>query len=343
MFELALKHPLQRCWLAVLCVSACLIHVGAVTAEESASPHSLTAILSGEIPANATDLRAMQEHVQSLTPQLVAATVAVRVGHAHGSGVVISGDGYVLTAAHVAGQPNQAARITLSDGRQLTGTTLGVYRTLDAGLIRIPANPAGDPWPHAKMGKSEDVSPGQWCLATGHPGGFQSGRQPVVRLGRILSLKEDATVHTDCTLIGGDSGGPLFDMQGQVIGVHSRIGGPLNVNLHVPVNTYSQQWDRLTRGDSWGHVPGTQPYIGVYGEPMSDVARISEVPAGTPADKAGLRSGDIVIQFAGKPVSNFDSLKSCVEDEQPGNRVNIEVLRNGQRELLQLVIGDNRD
>ena len=343
MLNRTLNDSLLRAGLTVVAISLSLACADALASEASENKHSLTAILSGSIPADAADLRAMQAHVQSLTPRLVAATVAVQAGHAHGSGVVISGDGFVLTAAHVVGKPNLAARIIMADGRELAGTTLGVYRTLDAGLIRIAANPTSNPWPHVKMGSSADVTPGQWCLATGHPGGFRSGRQPVVRLGRILSLKEDATIHTDCTLIGGDSGGPLFDMQGQVIGVHSRIAGPLNVNLHVPVGTYSREWNRLTRGDSWGHIPGTRPYIGVYGVQMSQVAKISEVPTGTPADKAGLRKGDVVVQFAGKPVTDFDSLKSFVADEQPGNQVSLTVLRDGQRIVLHLVIGDNRE
>ena len=328
---------------AIVVITAILFSCLPAYAQQEDASTVLAAILDGQVPANPSELLVMQHHVQALSARLVAMTVAVQVGHAHGSGVIISQDGYVLTAAHVAGQPDQRAAVILHDGRRLTGKTLGVFRTLDAGLIRI-VNPSRLRLTHAVMGDSSDVAGGQWCLATGHPGGYQSGRQPVVRLGRILDIKDDSTLQTDCTLISGDSGGPLFDLQGRVVGVHSRIGGALNVNLHVPISAYRQQWDRLARGEVWGHSPGTKPFIGVEGKVASDQAQITKVHPGTPADIAGIRPGDVIIRFGGKVVTDFDSLKTHVADEQPGNRVTVEVLREGeQRRVLQLKVGDRND
>jgi S1-C subfamily serine protease len=284
----------------------------------------------------------LQTRLQTLSAEAIPATVAVAVGAAQGSGVIVSPDGYVLTAAHVVGEPGRHARIYLHDGRSVNGKTLGVFRTMDAGLIRISAavQPgSGEPWPHAEMGESENLKPGQWCLATGHPGGFQSDRSPVVRVGRILNVDENTAITSDCTLIGGDSGGPLFDMQGKVVGVHSRIGGSLKMNLHVPVNTYQASWERLAAGESWGFVPGNQPFIGVIGEPDSDIARIANVYEGTPAEKAGIRAGDVITRFAGRRVTTFSSLKMLVESQRPGSKVVMEVLRNESRLRMEIVVG----
>src|SRR5438876_11640505 len=106
------------------------------------------------------------------------------------------------------------------------------------------------------MGKSDELTKGEWCLATGHPRGYKPGRTPPVRLGRDLTFG-NTIIKTDCTLVGGDSGGPLFDMQGRVIGIHSRIGQTLAQNMHVPVDTYRETWDRLVKGDRvYGNIGG---------------------------------------------------------------------------------------
>jgi serine protease Do len=190
------------------------------------------------------------------------------------------------------------------------------------------------------MGKSSDLNIGQWCLATGHPGGFERGRPPVLRLGRVLAIDENSAITTDCTLIGGDSGGPLFDVEGNVIGIHSRIGGPLNVNLHVPINTYREEWTRLAAGEEWGHLPGMAPFIGVQGEAEAEDAVIVQVMPEGPAAQAGVKPGDVIVRFDGKPIGNFESLKQLVAEEQPGETVVIQVRRGDQVLSLRLVIGN---
>jgi serine protease Do len=328
----------------------CLLFAGVYSsigysAESLAVEPRLKAIFSGDVPENVEDLRAMQRHVQSLSENVLRATVGVQVGSAQGSGVIISSDGFVLTAAHVIGKSGRVAQVFLSDGRRASATTLGTFRTMDAGLLKIQSPPDNDKseWPHATLGNSNTTALGQWCLATGHPGGIQNGRQASVRLGRILSINPSNALSTDCTLIGGDSGGPLFDMQGTVIGVHSRIGGPLTANLHIPVNSFQESWDRLARGDNWGHTPGNRPFIGVQGEAKSNVARLTRVFPKSPAEQAGLKVEDIVVSFAGQTIRDFDSLRSYVEDQEPGARVPIEVQRGDQRLTLEVEIGRVRE
>ena len=280
----------------------------------------------------------MEQHQQKLAKKVIACTVGVVVGPAHGSGVIVSKDGYVLTAAHVAGQPNRPATIILPDGRRAEAKTLGLYRTMDAGLMKL--NDQG-PWPHAEMADYREIKEGAWCAVTGHPGGFQEGRNPVLRIGRVLS-KDKFTITTDCTLVGGDSGGPLFDMSGKVLGINSRIGHSLNNNMHVPVATYRETWNRLVSGDAWGHLPGTGPYIGVLGDMNSDAAKIARVFPGTPAQEAGIKPGDVIVEFAGKPVIDFASLQLHVNDSQPGDKVKLK-LRRGQGTVeLEIVIGKQK-
>jgi serine protease Do len=292
-------------------------------------------LFDGEPPQTIADLTAMQQHQQDLAKRLVACTVAVVVGAAHGSGVIISQDGYVLTAAHVAGTPNRRAMVIMADGRRVGATTLGCHLTLDAGLMKITE--AG-PWPYSEMSEDDSARGGQWCVVTGHPGGFQEGRPPVVRIGRVLTTDRFA-VTTDCTLVGGDSGGPLFDMNGRVIGINSRIGRDLTANLHVPVVAYRESWDRLKNGDQWGHFPGTGPVIGVRGAPDAGDAKIAQVYPGTPAEKAGIKSGDVIVKFNGRGVSDFSSLQLLVNDCKPGDKVEVELFREDRRVLLELVIG----
>lgn len=324
--------------LALLCIAGV---VDPLFAEEERTVVRRPVI--NRVPTDLGDLRSMQTHVQELAKKVIPATVAVQVGAAQGSGVIISPDGYVLTAAHVSGRPGRNATLVLEDGSKVAGETLGLFRTLDAGLIRITQSPPRDKWPFAAMGDSTEIRRGQWCIAAGHPGGFEEHRPPIVRLGRVLSFQEDSTINTDCTLIGGDSGGPLFNMNGKVIGVNSRIGNPLNVNLHVPVNVYRESWDRLVDGDTWGHLPGQRPFIGVQGEKDGTDATISKVFAGTPAARAGLQPGDLILRFGGRRVKDFPELQSMVRDEQPGNRVKMIVRRDNDTLELDLIIGKRTD
>ena len=169
-------------------------------------------------------------------------------------------------------RPGTKAMITLSDGSMVRATTLGMNRNVDAGLIKIDPNQNdGRPWPHATLGKSENLVPGMWCVATGHPGGYDKSRGPVTRVGRILAVKDGAIV-TDCALIGGDSGGPLFDIAGRLIAIHSRIGNDVADNLHVPIDHYGLSWERMRDGEAWGFLPGFRPVLGVTGSKSSPQA-----------------------------------------------------------------------
>jgi len=208
-----------------------------------ANPKELAAAFSKPIPSSIADLKNMEKRVKELVRRLSPAVVDVQVGNGSGSGVVITEDGLVLTAGHVSGRAGREVRLTFPDGKTAKGTTLGVSRDNDAGLIRITDKGT---WPHATVGDLEQAHSGDWVLAMGHPGGFDLKRSLVVRLGRLIRL-EDGALRTDCTISPGDSGGPLFDMYGRVIGIHSFISGSLTANFHVPITGFYDDWEQLVK------------------------------------------------------------------------------------------------
>jgi len=298
-------------------------------------PAEAERLFGGAAPTSAADLKLMQQQVRRIADRVMPAIVGVRLGAAQGSGVIVSSEGHVLTAAHVAQAADVPIEVILPDGRRLKARTLGLYRSLDAAVLQIKE--AG-PWPHVEMGRSNDIKLGQWCLALGQPGGYERGRNPVLRFGRVLESNDDVMI-TDCTLVGGDSGGPLFDAAGKVIGIHSRIGGRLTDNLHVPVSAYTAAWDRLLAGQVWGHLPGQTPFLGVKGAAGDDQARVTQVFKDTPAAQAGVEVGDVVVGFDGDEVTDFASLTTLVSRKEPGQKAAIDVRRGDQTLTLTIVIG----
>jgi serine protease Do len=256
--------------------------------------------------------------------------VNVRDGGGQGSGVIVSADGYVLTAGHVAREAGRIVDLTLSDGRKVKAKTLGANHNIDSGLMKIIDR--GN-WPYAEMGKSADLKPGQWVVTTGHPGGYNASRGTVVRLGRVLKSAPEF-VRTDCTIVGGDSGGPLFDLNGKVVGIHSRIGAQLSANIHVPVDTYRETWDRLNKGDVWGN-----GYVGFSADRKATGCKVSEVAKDSPAEKAGLEVGDLVVSLDGKKVESISDFGKQLRDIAVGSKVVVDVEREDGTTKLTLTVG----
>jgi serine protease Do len=198
------------------------------------------------------------------------------------------------------------------------------------------------PWPFVEMGNSAKLKRGQWVLATGHPGGYKKGRTPVVRLGRVQQANS-SVLTTDCTLVGGDSGGPLFDMHGRVVGIHSRIGLSIASNMHVPVDTYKTTWDRLVAGESWGgFFGGSRPtaYLGVIRpEEEGKGCIIAKVVPGSPAEKAGIEPNDVVTRFDGQQVNTFETLQRLVAKKKIGDEVMVELRRGKETKTVKVKLG----
>lgn len=292
-----------------------------------------TFLFSGKAPADISELKFLEKRSAELMDELLPAIVNVQVGAAQGSGVVVSRDGYVLTAAHVIGRQNLNARIKFPDGREVSAKTLGLNRGVDSGMLKItePGN-----YPYVEIGESSGMKNGQWVLAIGHPGGWDEKRGLVLRVGRLL-YKNPTVLRTDCVLVGGDSGGPLFDFEGRVIGIHSRIGNALWDNFHVPIDTFSEDWDQLVASKIVG--ASTKAYIGL--SLSGDTNQVSEVAPGSPAEQAGVKKDDRIIRMDGKPVKDKASLGEVFRELKIGQKVEL-VIQRGELEItMELEVGEN--
>lgn len=202
------------------------------------------------VPKCVDELKLLQAQVLKVVEKAIPATVGVDLA----SGVIISKDGYVLTAAHVAKVPGREIPVILHDGRQLKGKVLGLCWDNDAALVKITDK---GPWPFVELGEFKTVKPGNWCLGVGHPRSFRLGRAPVVRLGRVL-LANEHSVTAELFMDGGDSGGPVFDLHGRVIGTVSGDAGEgsLAAYSYTAANVFRQNWDRLAKSENWGKMSG---------------------------------------------------------------------------------------
>jgi serine protease Do len=353
MKRLARPVPFRSAALAALFAAlACVWAVPAEEAKKAKAPEApppeakeaknadFPRALTKPAPENVADLKAIQEQVKKVLQKVVPCTVGLQVGGASGSGVIVSADGYVLTAAHVSGKPGRAVTLILHDGRTVKGKTLGANRGMDSGLIKITDK---GKWPFVPMGDSAALKVGQWCISTGHPGGYKKGRSPVVRLGRVVTA-DARRVRTDCTLVGGDSGGPLFDLAGRVIGIHASIGPSISSNFHVPVDTYKATWERLVASESWGGglFGGGRPdapFMGAHFDENAKNCKIAEVRAGSPAEKAGLKPNDVVLKIDNHKVGDVEELRGVLRKKKAGEEITLEVQRGEETKNIKLTLG----
>ncbi len=302
----------------------------------------------GRPPGSLLELKMLEQQQSLVAEKIERVTVNVQQGLAQGSGVIITPDGYVLTAAHVAGAPGRKAWLHMHDGTRVEALTMGMNRNRDAGLLRIVEGQRSTPWPYATLGQVGSLRRGQWVVASGHPGGWDQDRGAVIRVGRVLKISSSRnkegqlrahTLLTDCALIGGDSGGPLFDLEGHLVGIHSRIGTNVDDNMHVPVDVFSDSWDRMVNSETWGQLPGFRPVIGVEGTDSDSRALIKRVEPDGPAQRAGIQPGDLVIAFDGDKISTFSDLKMKVEATMPGDTIVLTIMREQNLLRIPVVVG----
>ncbi|MCB1276007.1 trypsin-like peptidase domain-containing protein [Prosthecobacter sp.] len=280
-----------------------------------------------------TDVAALlkvQSEVQKLLPQVRPALVAIQTGGGTASGVIISPDGLLLTAAHVPGGPGKNMRVVLEDGSVTTAQSLGLDKTTDAALAQLKKR--DKPWPYVNLSREvAKAQPGEWCFALGHPGGFDKARGPVLRVGKIIKQTANS-LHSDCVLMGGDSGGPLFNFRGEVIGIHSQIWEGRDQNVHVSMAPFLRSWDAMQKSQVirvWGI--GAGGYLGVA-TVMSDNVEleVADVIDGSPALKAGIRTGDVILSVDGDAMTDQQQFSAAVRAHAAGDTLKLKLRSNSK-------------
>jgi serine protease Do len=256
-----------------------------------------------------------------------------------GSGFIISNDGYILTNAHVIDQTD-AVTVKLNDKRQFRAKVIGADVYTDVALIKIDAKDL----PVVKIGNPASVEAGEWVAAIGSPFGFESSVTVgvVSAKGRLLPNGSYVPfIQTDVAVNPGNSGGPLFSTAGEVIGINSQIysqtGGYMGISFAIPIDLAMGISDQLrtsgkvTRGRIGVQLQElTQDIAASLGMNEARGALVAAVQRGGPADKAGIRPGDVVVGFNGQPVETTADLARMVGGTKPGTAVAAQVQRDGK-------------
>jgi serine protease Do len=267
-----------------------------------------------------------------------------------GSGVIVSEDGYILTNNHVI---SEAAEITViyGEGDRYDAKVVGADPRTDLAVIKIDAKNL----PAAKLGNSDNIEVGEWVLAVGNPFELQN----TVTAG-IISARGRSNVgladyedfiQTDAAINPGNSGGPLVNLDGEVIGINTaiatRTGGNMGIGFAIPINMAKQIMAQLI---DKGKV--TRGWLGVYIQPVTpelkaqfnlkstDGALIADVTSGGPAEKAGIKHGDVIVGFQGEEIEDTNHLRNMVAATEVGTSADVTVVRDGREKTVKVKIGE---
>ena len=272
-----------------------------------------------------------------------------------GSGFIISADGYVVTNNHVIAPQGrgevEAITVTLTDGTELPATLVGNDASSDLAVLKIERR---EPFPFVKFGDSRQARVGDWVIAIGNPfalgGTVTSGIVSAVYRNTGSGGAYDRYLQTDASINRGNSGGPLFDMQGNVIGINNAIfspsGGSVGIGFAIPAEIAAPIVDKLRTGQEIA-----RGYLGIQIQPVNgDLADSLDLPQnrgefvqsvepGQAADQAGIKPGDVVTKVNGKDVTSDQTLSFIVANIAPGTRIPIELYREGQRRTVSATVG----
>lgn len=285
------------------------------------------------------ELLKIQAQVQSKLDVVSRAVVAVESNDGAASGVIVSPDGLVMTAAHVTANPGRQIKLFLSDGRKVSCKSLGLDKSTDAAMMRIDGDRKD--WPYVPLCRDLRMAkPGTWCFGLGHPGGYDATRGPVLRVGKVLKQMANG-LQTDCVLMGGDSGGPLFNLDGEVIGIHSQIWEQRDQNVHVSVAPFLRGWDTLKKSQVvrvWN--TGVGGWLGVMTRISGQAElEIAEVAKDSPAAKAGLQSGDVIVTLDGERMLDQPQFSSAINSRAAGQRVALQVRGKSGPRVIEVKLG----
>jgi serine protease Do len=272
--------------------------------------------------------------------------------HGQGSGFIVSADGRILTNAHVV-DGAQEVTVKLTDRREFKAKVLGVDRQTDVAVLKIEATNL----PTVVMGNSADTKVGEWVLAIGSPFGFENSVTAGIVSAKARALPDESLVpfiQTDVAVNPGNSGGPLFNMKGEVIGINSQIfsqtGGYQGLSFAVPVEVASKVTDQLvahgkvTRGRMGVTIQNVnQALAESFGLSKPMGALVSSVEKGSPAEKAGIEAGDVIVKFDGKEVADSAQLPARVAEMKPGATAKLEIIHKGSTKELNVMVGELKD
>lgn len=269
-----------------------------------------------------------------------------------GSGFVVSPDGFILTNAHVVDGADEVV-VKLADKRELKAKVIGTDKRTDVALIKIEASGL----PSVRLGDPAKLRVGEWVVAIGSPFGFESTVTAGIVSAKGRSLPQENFVpfiQTDVAINPGNSGGPLFNMKGEVVGINSQIysrsGGYQGIAFAIPIDVAMDVQAQLRAAGkvSRGRIgvmiqEVTRELAESFGLSKPQGALIASVEKGSPADKAGLETGDVILQFNGKPVVQSSDLPRIVGNTKPGSKVAMQVWRGGGSKELTLTVGEMPD
>jgi serine protease Do len=277
---------------------------------------------------------ALSEGIAEIVAAITPSVVLIGQNGSHGAGVIWRSDGIVVTNRHVLREDR--VEVILDDGRKLTGIVAARHPERDLAVVKI----ATSDLPAARLGDSSTVRPGQIVIAVGHPPGVRSAATAgiVVAAGQAATLEGPRTgdwLQTDVTLRPGNSGGPLVDARGGVIGINTMVSGRLS--LSIP----SSAVERFVAGERPGD---PRAWLGVNGltvplrQPGHEAGfLLSEVAEGSPADRAGLIVGDIITSIGDVDVVDPESVPTAVLRLNPGEAIEIAILRGGEPRRFTVV------
>lgn len=267
-----------------------------------------------------------------------------------GSGFIIDSDGYILTNNHVVDGAEEIV-VALSDRREREATIIGKDPLSDLALLKIDEKDL----PTVRIGKSEDLKPGQWVVAIGSPFGFEHSVTAGIVSATGRSLPENngnyvPFIQTDVAINPGNSGGPLLDLDGRVVGINSQIftrsGGFMGLSFAIPIDVAMEVTEQLKDKGSV-----SRGWLGVliqrvdrdlaesFGLDRPSGALVTQVFADSPAEEGGLREGDIIVSFNGRMIDLSSDLPHMVGRTRAETEAKLEIVRNGERQTLNVVIG----
>jgi len=273
-----------------------------------------------------------------------------RLERGSGSGVIVSADGYILTNNHVVAEADEIT-VVAADGKSYEATVVGTdYRT-DLAVIKIE----GKDFPAAELGDSSQLQVGEWVLAVCNPFELQNTVTAGIVSARGRSnvglAEYEDFIQTDAAINPGNSGGPLVNLDGDVVGINTaiatRTGGNMGIGFAIPINMAKQVMEELIKS---GKV--TRGWLGVYIQPVTPAlqkqfglksaagALVADVNAGGPAEKAGLKRGDVIVRYQGEAVEDTNQLRNLVADTEIGTNAEVTVIRTGQEKKIRVKIGE---